>query len=188
MKVSQPSENTGRKLPPPIPLEGPVVKELKKQEYLKMRQRSEQSNIWLNIRFFQNRKTWRMVTVPMWPSMCFNWSKHQCRSSDVCYDPPLAHWWHSGRLWGCCKTAGKWKNFKCLQNQSHLPQPSTLIPETVHVPLFAQTKGHDIVRIRCSHLWIESPQIDPSVWGQLRTWLRWYHWHSWFWNYTLLQN
>ncbi len=43
MKVSQPSANTGRKpfVPPPIPLERPTVKELKKQEYLTMKLRSD---------------------------------------------------------------------------------------------------------------------------------------------------
>ena len=43
MKVSQPSTKTGRKpfVPPPIPLERPTVKELKKQEYLTMKLRSD---------------------------------------------------------------------------------------------------------------------------------------------------
>ena len=43
MKVSQPSANTGRKsfAHPPIPLERPAVKELKKQEYLTMKLRSD---------------------------------------------------------------------------------------------------------------------------------------------------
>ena len=43
MKVSPPSANTGRKshARPPIPLERPAVKELKKQEYLTMKLRSD---------------------------------------------------------------------------------------------------------------------------------------------------
>lgn len=43
MKVSQPSTKTGRKpyVPPPIPLERPTVRELKKQEYLTMKLRSD---------------------------------------------------------------------------------------------------------------------------------------------------
>ena len=43
MKVSQPSASTGRKsfAHPPIPLERPTVKELKKQEYLTMKLRSD---------------------------------------------------------------------------------------------------------------------------------------------------
>lgn len=43
MKVSQPSAKMGRKpfVPPPIPLERPAIKELKKQEYLVMKLRSD---------------------------------------------------------------------------------------------------------------------------------------------------
>jgi hypothetical protein len=43
VKVSQPNTKTGRKpfVPPPIPLERPAVKELKKQEYLTMKLRSD---------------------------------------------------------------------------------------------------------------------------------------------------
>ncbi len=43
MKIAQPSTSTGRKpsVPPLIPLEQPTVKELKKQEYLTMKLRSD---------------------------------------------------------------------------------------------------------------------------------------------------
>ena len=60
MKVSQPTAKTGRKpfVPPPISLEQPVVKELKKQEYLTMKLRSDpvdaNSQIYdLTIQFFR---------------------------------------------------------------------------------------------------------------------------------------